>query len=115
MRSQIALGVLELTTPSTSKLGIWFAMRWSLGGGVASTRSQGVCERRNDFRLTAQAKPSIRKKRHPLYADWAGRKRQSNTAAPLGAVEDQRRAMASETNLVVVGGHGSKELDKKPI
>jgi hypothetical protein len=62
-RSRIAAGVCTLlvclcfTTPSTSTLGIWFAMRWSLGGGVASTRSQGVCERRNDFRLTAQANP----------------------------------------------------------
>ena len=70
---------------------------------------------RPDFRRTAQATPSRSEKRHPQHADWAGRKRQSTTAAPLGAVEDERRSMASKANLVASGGRGSKELDKKPI
>jgi hypothetical protein len=111
------LHLLVLTTPLTANRAIWVAVRWSLGGGVASTRSQGDCARRTDFRRTAQATPSIRMGRHPQRADWAGRERQSKTAAPLGAVEDGRRSMASKTNLVAVGGRSSneKELDKKPI
>ena len=110
-----SIAVLVPTTPLTSNRAIWFGVRWSLGGGVASTRSQGDCARRTEFRRTAQATPSIRERRHPQRADWAGRKRQSNTAAPHGAVEDQRRSMASKSNLVACGGRGSKELDKKPI
>jgi hypothetical protein len=82
----------------------------------ASTRgSEGDCAQRTDFRRTAEAKPSRLGARHPRYADWAGRKRQSNTAAPTGAVEDGRRSMASEKNLVARGGRGPKGLDKKPI
>src|SRR5581483_6476873 len=107
--------ILVPTTPLKANRDIWFGIRWSLGGGVASTRSEGDCPKRTEFRRTAQATPSIRKRRHPLYADWAGRKRQSYPAAPLGAVEDTRRAMASNTNLVAVGGRSSKGLDKKPI
>ena len=103
------------TTPLTANRAIWFAVRWSLGGGVASTRSEGACERRTDFIRTAQATQSIRKTRHPQRADWAGRKRQSNTAAPHGAVEGKRRSMANKTDLVAYGGRGSKELDKKLI
>ena len=30
-----------LATPLTANRAIWFALRWSLGGGVASIRSQG--------------------------------------------------------------------------
>jgi|tagenome__1003787_1003787.scaffolds.fasta_scaffold17965433_1 hypothetical protein len=54
-------------------------------------------------------------KRYPHCAGWAGRKRQFRTAAPKGAVEDERRSMASNTILAARGGRGSKELDKKPI
>ena len=107
--------LLVLTTPLKANRELWLALRWSLGGGVASTRSDGDCAKRSDFGRTAQAPPSSRKKRHPQRADWAGRKRQSYTAAPSGAVEDERRSMASNTNLVAVGGRSSKELDKKPI
>ena len=104
-----------LTTPFYPSRAIWFGVRWSLVGGVASTGSEGDCAQRTDFGRTAEARPSIREGRHPRYADWAGRKRQSNTAAPKGAVEDRRRSMASNTNLVARGRRGSKELDKKPI
>jgi hypothetical protein len=103
------------TTPLPADRSIWFAGRWSLGGGVASTRSEGDCELRTDVSRTAQATPLIRKRRHPQRADWAGRKRQPNTATPLGAVGDERRAMASKKNEVAGGGRSSKELDKKSI
>jgi hypothetical protein len=36
---------------------IWFGIRWSLGGGVASTRSEGDCAQRTGFGRTAQATP----------------------------------------------------------
>jgi drug/metabolite transporter (DMT)-like permease len=62
-RSLTATGVcvllvcLGLAPPLTANRGSWFALRWSLGGGVASTRSEGDCELRTDFRRTAQATP----------------------------------------------------------
>src|ERR1700722_9654118 len=111
----VLLVCVSFTTPLTANRALRLAVRWSLGGGVASRRSEGECAQRNDVRRTAQATPSIRMGRHPQHADWAGRKRQFNTAAPLGAVEDQRRSMASKTNLVASGGRGSEELDKKPV
>jgi hypothetical protein len=49
--------VLKFTTPLTANREIWVAVRWSLGGGVASTRSHGDCARRTDFLRTAQATP----------------------------------------------------------
>ena len=103
------------TTPLTANRAIWFAVRWRLGGGVASTRSEGDCAKLTELLRNAQATPSVSERRHPRRADWAGRKRQSNNAAPLGAVEDRRRSMASKGNLVASGGRGSKGLDKKPI
>src|SRR5271166_4527360 len=121
-RPRLAAGVCVLlvcfsfTTSLPWPRGIWVAVRWSLGGGVASTRSEGDCERQTGVRRTAQATPYIRVLRHPQRADWAGLERQSKSAAPSGAVEDGRRSMASKKNLVAaVGGRGSKELDKKPI
>jgi hypothetical protein len=106
---------LVSTTPLTANLAIRLAIRWSLGGGVASTRSDGECAQRTELFRTAQAKPSVRNERHPQRAGRAGLKRQSVTAAPKGAVEDKRRTMASNKNLEARGGRGSKELDKKPI
>ena len=106
---------LRFTTPLTANRAIWFALRWSLGGGVASTRSEGDCELRTDVSRTAQATPLSRERRHPQRADWAGRKRQPNTATPLSAVGDERGTMASKKNEVAGGGRSSKELDKKPI
>jgi hypothetical protein len=103
------------TTPLTEDLSIRLEIRWSYGGGVASTRSEGECEMRTDVSRTAQATPSRREKRYPHPAEWAGRKRQSKAAAALGAVGDERRAMASKKDLVAGGGRSSKELDKKPI
>jgi hypothetical protein len=37
---------------------IWFGLRWSLGGGVASTRSEGVVAQRTDCFRTALAPPA---------------------------------------------------------
>jgi hypothetical protein len=37
---------------------IWFGLRWSLGGGVASTRSEGVGEQRTDVLRHALAPPA---------------------------------------------------------
>ena len=107
--------LLVPTAPLTEDLSMRFASRWSYGGGVASTRSEGDCEMRTDVSRTAQATPSRREKRHPHPAAWAGRKRQSKAAAALGAVGDKRRSMASMRDLVAGGGRSSKELDKKPI
>ena len=94
---------------------IWFGLRWSLGGGVASTRSEGVGEQRTDVLGTALAPPANREKRHPRHANWAGRKRQLNTATPSAAVGDRGRTMANKKVLAANVGRGSKELDKKLI
>jgi len=56
-RARLILVCLGFTTPLTANRAIWFGLRWSLGGGVASTRSQGDFARRTDFRRTAQATP----------------------------------------------------------
>jgi hypothetical protein len=114
-QNQSTLRSLVPTTPWKANRAIWLAVLWSLGGDVASTRSDGDCAKHTAVRRTAQAPPSIRKGRYPLHAAWAGRQRQSYTAAPLGAVADERRTMASNNDLVAVGGRSSIELDKKPI
>jgi RNA-directed DNA polymerase len=46
------------TAPSSANHEPWFCLRGSLGGGVASTRSEGECAKRTDFSRTAQATPS---------------------------------------------------------
>ena len=109
------LSSLGSTTSLTATRETWVVVRWSLGGGVASTRSEGDREQRTALFRTAQATPSNREKRHPQTAPWAGRKRQLNRATPLGAVGVERRTIASKTILVVGGGRSPKGLDKKPI
>ena len=44
----VLLVCLGFTTPLTANRGLWFAVRWSLGGGAASTRSEGDCAQRTD-------------------------------------------------------------------
>jgi len=114
-RTSNTLAILEPTTPLTATRAVWVVVRWSLGGGVASTRSEGDCSQRTACFRTAQATPSTRKKRHPQNAHWAGHKRQPNSATLPDAVEDGRRAMASSKNLVAGSGRSPKGLDKKPI
>jgi hypothetical protein len=53
--------------------------------------------------------------RHPLCACRAGRERQSSHATPVGAVENEGRAMASISFQVAVGERSPEGLDKKPI
>jgi len=89
--------------------------RGSLGGGVASTRSECVgAESPMMFRHSHPMR-TRRAGRHPLCAYRAGRQRQSNHASPASAVENERRAMASNSFQVAVGERGLKGLDKKPI
>jgi hypothetical protein len=60
-RPLLAVGVcallvcLSCTTPLTANRAIWFALRWSLGGGVASSRSEGECEQLTELLRNAQA------------------------------------------------------------
>jgi hypothetical protein len=104
-----------LTAPLSGNREIRFCLRGSLGGGVASTRSEGECGKLTDESRNAEAKPSRKLDRQPQPAARAGRKRQPITAASFSAVEDERRAMASTNKLVAKGVRSSKELDKKPI
>lgn len=48
---------VSFTTPLTANRALRLAVRWSLGGGVASRRSEGECAQRNDVGRTAQATP----------------------------------------------------------
>src|SRR5439155_8777171 len=45
-RTSNTLAILEPTTPLTATRAVWVVVRWSLGGGVASTRSEGDCSQR---------------------------------------------------------------------
>jgi hypothetical protein len=110
-----SLPSLVFAASSSANRDIWFGLRWRLGGGVASTRSEGVGAQRTDCLRTALAPPAKRGGRHPRHVNWAGRKRQLNTTAPSAAVTDRGRAMANNKELVASGGRGSKELDKKLI
>jgi hypothetical protein len=103
---------LVLTTSSIGSRLDRTPHRWSLGGGVASTRSECV-----GAEMFSHSHPMHTKRveRHPLRTDRAGRKRQSNHATPVCAVENARRAMASTNFQVAVGERGPKGLDKKPI
>src|SRR5438067_728350 len=57
-RTSNTLAILEPTTPLTATRAVWVVVRWSLGGGVASTRSEGDCSQRTACFRTAQATPS---------------------------------------------------------
>src|SRR5437879_11361546 len=115
LHSGRTLAILWPTTPLTATRAVWVVVRWSLGGGVASTRSEGDCSQRTACFRTAQATPSTRTQRHLQNAHWAGRKRQPYSATLPDAVEDGRRAMASSKNLVADGGRSPKGHDKKQI
>ena len=101
------------TPPLMATQEIWVGLRWSIGGGVASTRSEGVGPQRTETLRTPQAPPANCVLRHPRHADWAGRQRQSTTAAPSGAVEDRGRTMAINTQLRACGRRSPRGLDKK--
>jgi hypothetical protein len=49
------LNDIDFILDSFDNRSLWFCIRWSLGGGVASPRSEGDCEMRTDVRRTAQA------------------------------------------------------------
>jgi hypothetical protein len=92
---------------------IWVGLRWSNGGGVASTRSEGVGPQLTELIRTAQATQANRGRRHPRHADWAGRDGQSTSAAPSDAVEDRGRTMAINNELRACGRRSPRGLDKK--
>jgi hypothetical protein len=106
---------LVLTTSSIGSRLDRTPHRWSLGGGVASTRSECVGAESTMMFSHSHPMHTKRVKLHPLCIDRAGRKRQSNHATPVCAVENVRRAMASTNFQVAVGERGPKGLDKKPI
>jgi hypothetical protein len=89
--------------------------RWTIGGGVASTRSECVGAESTILVRESHTMHPKSVGRHPLSACRAGRERQSNRATPVSAVENERRAMASKNSQVAGGGRGPKGLDKKPI
>src|SRR5204862_8284555 len=70
-RTSNTLAILEPTTPLTATRAVWVVVRWSLGGGVASTRSGGDCSQRTACFRTAQATPSRRKTVSVEYPRWA--------------------------------------------
>jgi hypothetical protein len=92
---------------------IWIGLRWSIGGGVASTRSEGVDPQLTELIRTAQATQANRGGRHPRHAGWAGRNGQSTSAAPSGAVEDRGRTMAINNQLRACRRRSLRGLDKK--
>jgi hypothetical protein len=89
--------------------------RWTIGGGVASTRSECVGAESTNLVRVSHTMHTKSVERHPLCACRAGRKRQSCHATPVSAVENERGAMASKDSQVAGGGRGPKGLDKKPI
>src|SRR5207248_6068503 len=97
-RTSNTLAILEPTTPLTATRAVWVVVRWSLGGGVASTRSEGDCSQRTACFRTAQATPSTRPPLPPQPARGAHPKRHEHNATLPHDLDHRSSAQTVDKN-----------------